>query len=130
MTVSEDLTALPSKRILGIDPGLATLGFGAIDCPPTNRNGSPVAVIDYGVIRTPAGTATGDRLITLHADLHTILTEWQPDLVAIEKLFFYKMGNTIAVAQARGVILLAIAQHHVPIVEFTPAQMAGRYTLR
>jgi crossover junction endodeoxyribonuclease RuvC len=123
-------TATPTatKRILGIDPGLATLGFGAIDCPLVHRNGSSVSVLDYGVIRTPANTDTGERLITLYDDLHTVLGQWQPDLVAIEKLFFYKMGNTIAVAQARGVILLAIAQHQVPIVEFTPAQIKQSLT--
>jgi crossover junction endodeoxyribonuclease RuvC len=121
--VQSSSPAPTQKRILGIDPGLATLGFGAIDCPAVHRNGGQVSVLDYGVIRTTAGTDTGDRLITLYDDLHTVLSQWKPDLVAIEKLFFYKMGNTIAVAQARGVILLAIAQHNCPIVEFTPAQI-------
>jgi crossover junction endodeoxyribonuclease RuvC len=116
------------KRILGIDPGLATLGFGAIDCPIVPHNGSKISVLDYGVIRTPANTDTGERLITLFDDLHTVLNQWEPDLVAIEKLFFYKMGNTIAVAQARGVVLLAIAQHKLPIVEFTPAQIKQSLT--
>ncbi|MBE9028523.1 crossover junction endodeoxyribonuclease RuvC [filamentous cyanobacterium LEGE 11480] len=128
MSEQDSQTRPDQKRILGIDPGLATLGFGAIDCPLVHRNGSTVSVIDYGVIRTTAGTATGERLITLYEDMSTILSEWQPDLVSIEKLFFYKMGNTIAVAQARGVILLAIAQHQVPIVEFTPAQIKQSLT--
>lgn len=120
---------VPKKRILGIDPGLATLGFGAIDCPATPRYGADqVSVLDYGVIRTPAKTDTGDRLMTLYEDLNTLMTAWQPDLVSIEKLFFYKMGNTIAVAQARGVVLLVIAQHGLPIVEFTPAQIKQSLT--
>jgi crossover junction endodeoxyribonuclease RuvC len=109
------------KRILGIDPGLATVGFGVIDCPATMSE--PVKALDYGVIRTPADMVTGQRLVTIYDDLHTVLTEWKPDLVSIEKLFFYKMGNTIAVAQARGVILLVLGQHEMPIVEFTPAQI-------
>jgi crossover junction endodeoxyribonuclease RuvC len=116
------------KRILGIDPGLATLGYGAIDCPADRSGNAKVSVLDYGVIKTKAGEDTGERLITLHDDLHQILTEWQPDLVAIEKLFFYKMGNTIAVAQARGVVLLVLGQHKMPLVEFTPAQIKQSLT--
>lgn len=116
------------KRILGIDPGLATLGYGAIDCPADRSGNAKVSVLDYGVIKTAAGEDTGDRLITLHDDLHQILNAWQPDLVAIEKLFFYKMGNTIAVAQARGVVLLVLGQHKMPLVEFTPAQIKQSLT--
>ncbi|WP_416668205.1 crossover junction endodeoxyribonuclease RuvC [Egbenema bharatensis] len=113
------------KRILGIDPGLATLGFGAICCPSDCRSVEP---IDFGIIRTPAHTETGDRLCMIYDDLHSLLDQLQPDLVAIEKLFFYRMGNTIAVAQARGVIMLVLAQHGVPLVEFTPAQVKQALT--
>jgi crossover junction endodeoxyribonuclease RuvC len=118
----------PRKRILGIDPGLATLGFGAIACPPRSSSQTQATVLDYGVIQTTAGQDLGQRLITLYDDLQTLLTQWQPDLVAIEKLFFYRMGNTIAVAQARGVVLLALAQHQVALVEFTPAQIKQALT--
>jgi crossover junction endodeoxyribonuclease RuvC len=55
--------------------------------------------------------------------MHALVEQFQPDLVAAEKLFFYRMGNTILVAQARGVILLVLAQHNVPVVEYTPAQV-------
>jgi crossover junction endodeoxyribonuclease RuvC len=116
------------KRILGIDPGLATLGYGAIDCPADRSGNAKASVLDYGVIKTAAGEDTGERLITLHDDLHELLSAWQPDLVAIEKLFFYKMGNTIAVAQARGVVLLVLGQHKMPLVEFTPAQIKQSLT--
>lgn len=118
------------KRILGLDPGLATLGFGVISCQPaTGRNTlEKTAPLDFGVIVTPAHTPTGDRLCIIYDDLHSLLKEVQPDLVAIEKLFFYRMGNTIAVAQARGVIMLVLAQHHVPMVEFTPAQVKQALT--
>lgn len=64
----------------------------------------------------------------IYDDLHSVLNQVQPNLVAIEKLFFYKMGNTIAVAQARGVVMLVLAQHHVPLVEFTPAQIKQALT--
>jgi crossover junction endodeoxyribonuclease RuvC len=118
------------KRILGIDPGLATLGFGAILCQVTTgrQTNSPVSVLDYGVIQTTANQAIGQRLMTLYDDLHTLLNHCQPDLVAIEKLFFHRMGNTIAVAQARGVVMLVLAQYGVPLVEFTPAQIKQALT--
>lgn len=108
--------------ILGLDPGLASLGFGAIAVATDSRPQS-VALIDFGIIQTPARTEIGARLQTIYKDLHELLDEIKPDLVAIEQLFFYKMGNTIPVAQARGVVLLVIAQHRLPWVEFTPAQI-------
>jgi crossover junction endodeoxyribonuclease RuvC len=109
-------------RILGLDPGLASLGFGAITVEMHTRQPS-VALIDFGIIQTPARTEIGSRLQTIYEDLHSLLDEIKPDLVAIEQLFFYKMGNTIPVAQARGVVLLVIAQHQLPWVEFTPSQI-------
>jgi crossover junction endodeoxyribonuclease RuvC len=110
------------SRILGLDPGLASLGFGAITVAMHTRPPS-ISLIDFGIIQTPARTEIGSRLQTIYEDLHNLLDEIKPDLVAIEQLFFYKMGNTIPVAQARGVVLLVIAQHHLPWVEFTPAQI-------
>ena len=113
------------KRILGIDPGLAILGFGIINCHTnqTQIHHNSVQLLDFGVIRTPAKTELGKRLCTLHDDLHTLIEEWKPDLVAIEKFFFYRMSNTILVAQARGVVMLALAQKSVNTVEFAPSQI-------
>ena len=121
---------LMQQSILGLDPGLATLGFGAIICPQSSAGNTAgqVTVIDYGVIKTPAGEEMGRRLNMIYEDLHALMTQWKPDLVAIEKLFFYRMGNTIAVAQARGVLMLVLAQHKVPFVEFTPAQIKQALT--
>ena len=140
------------ERILGLDPGLAILGFGAISVPAVGdpvfgsdgslgwRSSDPVAIdpvaidpvaielIDFGIIATPAGQPIGDRLVTLHDDLHAVIDQIEPDRVAIEKLFFYRMGNTIAVAQARGVVLLVLAQRQLPWVEFTPAQIKQALT--
>lgn len=118
------------KRILGLDPGLAILGFGAIDCVNNSQKlgADYVTVVDFGVIRTSSDTEMGKRLCILFDDLHTLVTELKPDLVAIEKLFFYRMSNTILVAQARGVLLLALAQHNLPCVEFTPAQIKQALT--
>jgi crossover junction endodeoxyribonuclease RuvC len=114
------------KRILGIDPGLATVGFGAILCP--SITGAAATVLDFGIIQTPAQEAIEKRLSMIYDDLHSLMTYVQPDLVAIEKLFFYRMGNTISVAQARGVIMLVLAQAKVPFVEFTPAQVKQALT--
>lgn len=120
------------QRILGLDPGLAILGFGAIQCyvadGASTRAEEHVVPLDYGVIQTPAGATTGDRLCMIYDDLHSLLKQLQPDLVSIEKLFFYRMGNTIAVAQARGVIMLVLAQYNVPLIEFTPAQIKQALT--
>lgn len=115
------------KRILGIDPGLATVGFGILLTDDADPHRLP-QLLDFGVIQTPAKVAIGDRLAIIYEDLQTILQQWQPNLVAIEKFFFYRMGNTILVAQARGVLLLALAQHHLIPVEFTPAQVKQALT--
>ncbi|NJP10638.1 MAG: crossover junction endodeoxyribonuclease RuvC [Leptolyngbyaceae cyanobacterium RU_5_1] len=118
--------------ILGLDPGLATLGFGAIRCRAFKSSSAVAAnqvlMLDFGVIQTPKNTEIGDRLCTIYEDLNTLLNQVQPDLVSLEKLFFYRMGNTIAVAQARGVVMLVLAQHNVPILEFTPAQVKQALT--
>ena len=136
------------KRILGLDPGLAILGFGAIVCQtsptlavadavspkcrsratPVKSGPNPVTLLDFGIIQTHAGTEFGKRLCTIYDDLHALMEQLQPDLVAIEKLFFYRMGNTITVAQARGVLMLVLGQHGVPYVEFTPAQIKQALT--
>ncbi|GAC1452597.1 MAG: crossover junction endodeoxyribonuclease RuvC [Chamaesiphon sp.] len=128
------------KRILGLDPGLAILGFGAILCqssaalhPGTVQGDSvysPVTLIDFGVIQTSSGTEIGKRLCTIYEDLHALIQQLQPDMVAIEKLFFYRMASTIAVAQARGVVMLVLGQHSLPFVEFTPAQIKQALTGR
>lgn len=112
------------KRILGLDPGLATLGFGAIAFAPP----AAITALDYGVIQTPAGEPVGDRLTMIYDDLHQVLDQVKPDQVVIEKFFFYRMGNTILVAQARGVVILVLAQHQLVPLEFTPAQVKQALT--
>lgn len=113
-------------RILGLDPGLATLGFSILDW--SLGTSEAIAALDYGVITTPAKQPIGDRLCVIYNDLHALINQWQPDQVAIEKFFFYRMGNTILVAQARGVVMLVLAQHQLPLLEFTPAQIKQALT--
>ncbi len=119
-----------TKRILGIDPGLAILGFGVIEYDPAEMRAlSPqITTVDYGVVKTAAKTETGKRLCTIYDDLNSVIDEYKPDLVSIEKLFSYKMGSIILVAQARGVIMLVLAQRNLPFVEFTPAQIKQSIT--
>lgn len=127
--------------ILGLDPGLATLGFGYIQASKNKesivtgskklanyQNSEELILLDFGVIETPAKQSVAKRLATIYEDLQNIITEFKPDLVAIEKLFFYRMGNTITVAQARGVVLLVLGQNNLSYVEFSPPQIKQTLT--
>ena len=105
--------------ILGIDPGLAIVGYGVISC----ENGSfrPLA---YGAITTPAHTPVQDRLLTIYEELSGIIARYRPDDIAVEELFFNTNATTgISVAEARGVILLCARQHHLNVFEYTPSQV-------
>lgn len=126
MTLPLNPAPMP-QRILGLDPGLARLGFAILQCEKTMVRQSPV-LLDFGIIQTASHTPIGERLCTIYQDLHTLIDQYQPDLVSIEKLFFYRMGNTILVAQARGVVLLVLGQYQLPSVEFTPAQIKQALT--
>jgi crossover junction endodeoxyribonuclease RuvC len=117
------------KRILGLDPGLAILGFGIIDTEILkNRENHHLALVDFGVIKTPANQEIGQRLCTIYEDLHELINQFKPDLAVVEKLFFYRMGNTISIAQARGVLMLVLTQTKIPFIEFTPAQIKKALT--
>lgn len=106
-------------RILGIDPGVAIVGFGVVD---TMRTGPEL--FKCGVITTPAHTPLSTRLNSIYLDLMELIQTFQPDAVAIEELFFNTNITTgIAVAHARGVILLACIQSAVPVFEYTPSQV-------
>ncbi|MGE5508127.1 MAG: crossover junction endodeoxyribonuclease RuvC [Chitinophagales bacterium] len=110
--------------VLGVDPGTAITGFGVL-----RQEGSRLAVVDYGAIRTEAGLAAAERLRQIHADMIELLTLHRPDCLAIEKLFFNRNTTTaLAVGQARGVVLLAAAQHGVPIREYTPQEVKQAVT--
>ena len=118
-------------KILGLDPGIAILGFGTIICHNTSGNMNTANLVkleDFGVIETKSKTDFSDRLCTIYDDLHTLIDEINPDLVAIEKLFFYRMSHTITVAQARGVLMLVLGQAGLPYVEFTPPEIKKALT--
>jgi crossover junction endodeoxyribonuclease RuvC len=106
-------------KILGIDPGTATTGFGVVD-----KQDGKLTAVDYGVISTPADMEMGQRLVMLADDLDHILGKHQPDVVAVEKLFFAANVTTaMAVSQARGVVLYMLAQQRLVPVELTPLQV-------
>lgn len=106
-------------RILGIDPGIATIGFGVLDSDK-NRH----SLIKCGVISTPAHTSLSSRLSQIYDDMCELLDIFKPDAVSIEELFFNTNITTgIAVAHGRGVILLACAKAGVKIYEYTPLQV-------
>ena len=106
-------------RILGIDPGVAIVGFGLIE---TER--SAVRMLQYGAINTSAGLPLATRLVQIEQDLTQLIRQFQPDEIAIEELFFSKNITTgIAVAHGRGVILCTAEKMGVPIYEYTPMQI-------
>ncbi len=106
-------------RILGIDPGIATVGFGVVE---TER--SSFLLLQCGVITTPAHTSLSSRLDQLYQDMRQLLDAFRPDAVSVEELFFNTNITTgIAVAHGRGVILLACQQAGVKIYEYTPLQV-------
>jgi len=105
-------------RILGIDPGLARVGYGVIEVV-----GREQQLLDCGIIRTDAGRSEGDRMVEIARDLRLLLRTWRPELAAVEKFFFYRSSTTIAVVQARGVVMMTLARFRVPVVEFPPMQI-------
>lgn len=105
--------------ILGIDPGLAIVGWGVID-----YRGSKFEVLGYGSIQTPAGMPTEQRLCAIYDDLAEIIRRYKPEQMAVEELFFNTNQTTgIRVAEARGVILLCATRLGVPVFEYTPLQV-------
>ena len=111
--------------ILGIDPGLATMGYGVIE---KKLNGDAVAV-DYGVVLTPKDESLPVRLAMLEEGLNKVLNKFKPAEVAVEELFFSKNITTgIPVAHARGVILLTCIKFCGRLYEYTPMQIKQALT--
>ncbi len=106
-------------RILGIDPGVATVGFGVIDSERGRQS-----FVRCGVITTPAHTPLSSRLDRIYSDMGELVSTFRPDAAAVEELFFNTNITTgISVAEGRGVILLALFRAGVPIFEYTPLQV-------
>ena len=106
-------------RILGIDPGLAIVGWGVVE-----KRGMQCIPVACGAIRTPAHTRIEDHLLLIAKDMDTLISKYKPEEMAVEELFFTNNITTgIAVAEARGVILATAAHHGLRISEYTPPQV-------
>lgn len=107
------------KRIIGIDPGTAIVGYGILDII-----GSSIEVIDYGCITTDKHLKMEDRLIQIYQELNAIIIDYKPDEMAVEELFYFKNNKTvISVGQARGVIILTGRLNNLKISSYTPLQV-------
>ena len=106
-------------RILGIDPGYATTGFGILEA----GRGS-VQLLNYGTITTPTTLTFPERLVVLYDDMVQLIETVKPDAVAVEELFWgHNVTTGIGVSHGRGVILLAICKSGAPLFEYTPNQV-------
>lgn len=105
--------------ILGVDPGYATIGYGVLD-----YSGSHFTVLDYGAVTTPAHTPFPRRLAQVYDGICELAQRYHPQALSVEKLYFNTNTTTaIDVAQARGVIVLAVQQLGIPVFEYTPLQV-------
>ena len=110
--------------ILGIDPGLATLGYGVIEADNDRRR-----LIQFGTLTTPAGQPMPQRLRAIFQGMNQLMDIYQPDDVAFEELFFSKNITTgMAVSAARGVALVAVVQRTENLYEYTPMQIKQAVT--
>lgn len=106
-------------KILGIDPGMAIVGYCIL-----NYDGKNIKLEHSGSIQTAKSAKESARLLEIYTDLKTIIEKYKPDVCAIEKLFFFRNYTTVMpVAHARGVILLALEKFQIPVYEYTPIEV-------
>lgn len=111
-------------RILGIDPGIAIVGFGLIEA-----DRGKTRLLNYGAITTPAGLPLARRLVQIEQDMGELIAQLKPDAIAVEELFFSNNITTgIAVAHGRGIILCTAEKSGVPLYEYTPMQVKQAIT--
>lgn len=111
-------------RVLGLDPGTASTGYGIID----SIDGR-LSLVTYGVIKTTAGESASIRLQFIYNELNDLIAKYQPDGAGVEELFFGRNVTTaLSVGQARGVLLLALANANIPIGEYSPPKIKDAVT--
>lgn len=111
-------------KILGIDPGLATIGFGVI-----KNDAGHIEFLDCGIIKTGSELELPERLSIIKHDIMKLISSTKPDVVGIEELYFAKnVTNAIKVAHARGVIVESVDSKSIPIINFTPLQVKNNVT--
>jgi len=121
---------------MGIDPGLGTIGFSLMVLPDNTVSGSDHTATEidpglcrWGAITTTKNTPDGPRLIELERDLTQVIVELKPDVVALERIFYFRNATTmVPVCQARGVIILVLSKFNLPIYEYTPMQVKQAIT--
>jgi crossover junction endodeoxyribonuclease RuvC len=107
--------------VLGIDPGTADTGYGAVESA-----GSRLRALAHGVVKTPTGVALERRLAAIHTEVGELVARHAPDAVAVEELYFgTNVRTAFAVGQARGVVLLAAGERGLPVRSYTPQQVKG-----
>lgn len=112
-------------RILGIDPGMAIVGYSILD---VEKNGE-ITLVSSGSIQTSSKDADAKRLLEIHNDLTEIIEKFSPDMASVEKLFFFKNQKTVMpVSQARGVIIMTLEQNNIKIHEYTPIEIKQSLT--
>ncbi len=111
-------------KILGIDPGTATMGYGVIE-----KDGLTLRCLEYGLIETDKQLSDSIRLKEIDAELEKIFSEHLPDVLAIEKVYFRKNVKTaMTVSQAKGIVMLKAARKEIAVYEFTPSQIKATVT--
>lgn len=111
-------------RVLGIDPGTATTGYGVVE-----ETEEGVRALAYGVVTTPADSPLPQRLQTIYGELRRLVREWQPDAAAVEEIYFnVNVRTAMSVGQARGVALLAMADEGIPVAEYGPGEVKQALT--
>lgn len=107
--------------ILGIDPGVALMGYGVIN---KIQGQEKPKVLDFGCIATSKSDSAGQRLSIIYTELNKLIKKHKPQIMSVESLYFFKNLKTVMpVSQAKGVVLLAAAKHNIPVCEFTPLQV-------
>ena len=106
-------------KILGIDPGMAIVGYGII-----NIENDKIELLTSGSVQTDKKLSDSKRLLEIYNDLTTIVKKYQPDCASVEELFFFKNQKTvIPVAEARGVILTVLEKFNIPTYSYTPMEV-------
>lgn len=113
-----------SNLAIGLDPGLATTGYGIV-----SKTGGKLKALEWGVVETQKNLPLPERLHIIHADVEKLVKRFKPCVAVVESIFFEKnLKTAINVAQARGVILLALQKNRIKILELTPMQLKSRIT--
>lgn len=111
-------------KILGIDPGMAIVGYGIVDF-----DGENICLLNSGSIKTSKNNTESQRLLEIFEDITTIIEKYKPDVASVEKLFFFKNQKTVMpVAAARGVIMMALEKCGISTFEYTPMEVKQTLT--